>query len=146
MYIPLCQNADIGPFMLGLSVYGGWFAMDSWLGVLVGPLSVTLLYLLFVLMTTSAAAHSQRTSRVVVRDANARASVRRRNPGAPSWSRGGSALASRRPSHQFHSHAPDRFSTPRATGTPPRRSSTRHWRPTPQSSRLVNPSDDSPRP
>eukprot|EP00750_Incisomonas_marina_P004086 INCI13439.4.p1 GENE.INCI13439.4~~INCI13439.4.p1 ORF type:complete len:837 (+),score=101.44 INCI13439.4:1890-4400(+) len=140
----LLRKTDIGPFMLGLSVYGGWFAMDSWLGVLVGPLSVTLLYLLFVLTTTSAAAHSHRSSRVV-RDANARASVRHRSPAPQSWARGSAKLASRRQSSQFHSHGPDRFSTPRVIGTPPRRSSTRQWRPTPPS-RLLNPGDETPRP
>ena len=111
VYIELCismwsfsppfamMRSDLGPFMLGLSVYGGWFAMRSWLGVLVGPLSVTLLYLLFVMMTTSTVSDSARFN------SHIQSQMRR-----PTWRRG---LSHRRDS--------DWFTPPRSTGSLRRR-------------------------
>ena len=65
--------------MLGLSVYGGWFAMDSWLGVLVGPLSVTLLCV-FVRFSAATAA-SSRDSESGEREGDAEGELAQRSEG-----------------------------------------------------------------
>jgi len=40
------NDRTLSPYMIGLSVYGGWFVMESWAGIVLGPMAVNLLLIL----------------------------------------------------------------------------------------------------